>query len=92
MKRLFVPAVLAAALSGCAVVSPYEQPYGVYSSTPDYNHPYAVAPVYPARIYAGPPIRFSFGLSYRSGGHHHHGHHGGFRGHGFHGGHGGWRR
>lgn len=111
MKRLFVPVVLAAVLSGCAVVSPYEQPYSVYSPSPYYSQPYAVAPgyavpapVYAPPVYVGPPVHFSFGLNYRSGGgrhhgHHHgfgghgfrHGHHGGFRGHGFHG-RGGWRR
>lgn len=102
MSRLFIPAVLAAALSGCAVVSPYEQPYDVYASSPVYSQPYAVAPgyampapVHPPRVYAGPPIRFSFGLHYwGGGGRHHHGHRHGF-GHGHDGGwggHGGWRR
>ncbi len=94
MKSLFIPVVLAAGLSGCAVVSPYEQPYSVYSTSPAYSQPYAVAPGYvvpaPAYrppVYIGPPVRFSFGLRYWSGrgGPHWHPH--GFRGHGF-GGHG----
>jgi hypothetical protein len=90
MKYLFVPAVLTAALSGCAVVSPYDQPYDIYSSAPVYPQPYAVAPVYvmPAPIY-GPPVQFSFGLNYWSGGGGHHGHHHGFGGFG--GGRHGWR-
>ncbi|HYD96006.1 MAG TPA: hypothetical protein VEC01_11820 [Noviherbaspirillum sp.] len=112
MKSFFVPVVLAAALSGCAVVAPYERPYSTYSPAYIYDAPYAMAPGYavpaPAYgppIYVGPPIRFSFGLSYRSGGGRHfypwqhqrrfwgHGSHG-FRGgfHGFRGRGGGWRR
>lgn len=97
MKRLPIPVFLIAMLSGCTVVAPYEQPYGVYAPVPYYSQPYAVAPgyavpapVYGPPVYAGPPVHFSFGLSYRSGGRHGHHH----RGHGFHGrGHGhGWRR
>lgn len=98
MRYLFVPAVFAAALSGCAVVSPYEQPYGVYPG-PLYSEPYAVspgyavpAPAYRPPIYVGPPVRFSFGLNYWRGSRGHHGHHHhGFGRHGF-GGRGGWRR
>lgn len=99
MKYLFVPAVFAAALSGCAVVSPYEQPYSVYSPGPLYTQPYAVAPGYavpgptygPPVYYVGPPVRFSFGLNYWRGRGHHGHHHHGFGRHGF-GGRGGWRR
>jgi hypothetical protein len=107
MKRQLVPILLAAALSGCAVVAPYDRAYGTYSSAPVYSQPYQAsppgyvvpAPVYRPPIYAGPPVRFGFGLNYWSGGGHHHGHHGGphhghhhgFRGQGFHGGRGGWR-
>lgn len=96
MKRLIVLVVVAAALSGCAVVSPYEQPYGVYSSAPVYGQPYAAspgyvvpAPVYRPPVYVGPPIYFSFGLNYwrGHGGHFGHRHHGfghfGFRGRGW---------
>lgn len=97
MKRLFFPVIVAAALSGCAVVSPYEQPYDVHSSAPAYGQPYAVspgyatpAPVYRPPIYVGPPIRFSFGLNYWRGHRHHFGHHHHRFGHrGF--GRGGWR-
>ena len=110
MKSLSLMVVLAAALSGCAIVSPYEQPYSAYAPASPYEVPYPPAAVYGAPaprygypIYVGPPVRFSFGLHFRSGrghfGHHHHGfgghrfrhgHFGGFRGHGFVG--RGWRR
>lgn len=109
MKRLLallIPLIFAATLSGCAVVSPYEQRYAVYSPDVYYGQPYALAPgyvmpapVYGPPVYVGPPVHFSFGLNYSSGGH---GHGHGFRGHGFRGGHyggshrhggrGGWRR
>ncbi len=106
MTRSFLPVIVAVALSGCAVV-PYDQSYGTYPAY-SYEQPYAVSSVPPAYvlpapvyrygppIYVGPPVHFSFGLNYRSGGGRHHGHahrHHHFRGHGFHGGrHGGWRR
>ncbi|WP_334186916.1 hypothetical protein [Noviherbaspirillum sp.] len=104
MNRLFLPVVVAVALSGCAVVSPYDQSYGTYSAH-SYDQPYVAAPTYvlPAPVYGygppvyvGPPVHLNFGLNYRSGGGRHHGYghrHHHFRGHGFHGGrHGGWRR
>lgn len=106
MKRLLVPVLtvlLLAALSGCAVVAPYDHPSGVYSASPIYNQPYAVAPApvysYGPPVYVGPPVRFNFGLSYHSyhGGRgrphgfaHGHGHR--HHGHGFRGGRGAWRR
>lgn len=103
MKHQFIPVFLAAGLSGCAVISPYEQPYSVYTSPPDYSQPYTVAPgyselspVYRAPLYVGPPVRFSFRLNFWSGrgGRHWH-HHGfgwhGFGRHGFGGGRGGWK-
>lgn len=109
MKSLFALAVLATALSGCAIVSPYDQPYTTYYPAPYYSYPYAVtpgyvmpAPIYDTPIYVGPPVQFSFGLNYRSGGGRHrhdvdghgfrHGHNGGFAGHGYYGGRGHWRR
>lgn len=84
MKRLFVPVVLAAALSGCAVVAPYERPYDGYPLASAYGSPYATAPVY-----VRPPIRFRFSLQFWKGrgGHHYHG----FRPHRFGGWRGGWR-
>jgi hypothetical protein len=91
MKLHFVPACLAATLSGCAVVSPYDQPYATYYPAPYYSQPYATAPgyvipapVYEAPVYVGPPVQFGFGLNYRSGGGRH-GH--GFDGHDFRHGH-----
>ena len=107
MKRLFVPLIFSAGLSGCAVVAPYEQPYALYSPDVYYGQPYALAPgyvmpapVYGPPVYVGPPVNFTFELNYRSGGGHGHGH--GFGGHGFggghyggfhgHGGRGDWRR
>lgn len=104
MKRLFAPVVLAAALSGC-VAMPYDEPYPAYYSGQPVYRPYAVGPAYamPGTVYgppayAGPPVRFGFGLNYRSGvrgfhGHHHgfgHHHHG-FGPHYFGGARGGWR-
>lgn len=100
MKRLSFPGVIAAAalLSGCAVVSPYDQPYTVhavspYPAQPYYGQPYALAPgyawpapYYDGPFYAGPPVRFNFWLDYHSG--HRHGFRHGFggRGHGHFGG------
>lgn len=99
MKRLFIPAVLVAGLSGCAVVSPYDSPYGYYSPSPVYSYPYVAtpgyvvpAPMYNPPVYIGPPVHFSFGLQYWSGSRRGHGFHHGFKGHGFrHGFRGGYR-
>ena len=103
MKSLSVLVVLAAALSGCVVV-PVDQPYGAAYPVSSYDAPYPppVAYGYGPPVYVGPPVRFSFGLHFRSGhGHRHHGfgghrfrhgHFGGFRGHGFSGRGHGWRR
>jgi hypothetical protein len=95
MKRLLIPSVLAAVLSGCAVVTPYEQPDIAYSPATGYAIPPAV--VYEPPVYVGPPVQFSFGFNYWHGGRHggpwHDGHFHGFGNHGFrHGppGHGGW--
>lgn len=107
MNRSLLLMCIAVTLSGCAVVAPHDYPYGAYSDYP-YGHPYAIAPAAPSYVvpapvygygppvYVGPPVRFSFGLNYRSEGWRHHGHrhrhfhgHGGFRG-GWHGGR--WRR
>ena len=101
MKRLIFPLVLiTAALSGCTVMAPYEQPYGTYAVTPYYGQPYYAqpyygqpyalapgyaAPLYDYPVYVGPPVQFSFSLDYRS--HGRHGFHRGFRhGYGVHGG------
>jgi hypothetical protein len=109
MKRLFALFFLATAFSGCVVVSPYDQAYTTYYPAPYYSQPYALppgyvmpAPVYDAPVYVDPPVQFSFGLNYRSGGggHRHgfdghgfrHGHYGGIRRHGFHGWRDNWRR
>jgi hypothetical protein len=88
MKLSVVPVALAAALSGCAVVSPYERPYSAYSPGIATGYPDTVAPmtVAPAPVYVRPPVRFSFSLQYWSwhGGHrHHHGHRHGFKHRGF---------
>ena len=100
MKHLVIPIPLIAVLSGCAVVSPYEQPDTVYFPSSGYSGVYSVAPAYVAPppvyygppIYVGPPVQFSFGLSYRSGGGRHHEHFHGFGNHAFHHGfHGGGR-
>jgi hypothetical protein len=97
MKRLFVPVVLAAALSGCAVVAPYERPYDGYPLASAYDYPYstapgygAPAPAYRAPAYVWPPVRLRFSLQFWKGrgGHHWHHHRHGFRPHRF----GGWRR
>jgi len=100
MKRLFVPVVLAAALSGCAVVAPYERHYDGYPVASAYDYPYstapgygAPAPAYRAPAYVWPPVRLRFSLQFWKGrgGHHTHHHHG-FRPHRFGGWRGGWRR
>lgn len=94
MQRLFVSVVLAAALSGCAVVAPYERPYDAYPpvASLDYPYdpyaPYAVAPAYRAPIWIGPPVRFRFNLQFWKGRGGHPWHRHGFRPHRF----GGWRR
>jgi hypothetical protein len=95
MKRLFVPVVLAAALSGCAVVAPYERPYDAYPAASAYDYPYATAPAYVtpapayrAPAYVWPPVRFRFNLQFWQGRGGHPWHRHGFRPHRF----GGWRR
>jgi len=90
MKPFFLPLALVIALSGC-VAMPYDDaylmPYSGYATAPVYPQPaYAgvpgyvqSGPVYGPPVYVGPPIRFGFGLNYRSGrgGYHghYHGHH-----------------
>lgn len=89
MIRLFVPVVIATALSGCAVVSPYEQPYDDYPAASAYDYPYpAPAYVTPAPVYVWPPIRLRFSLQFWKGRGGHPWHRHGFRPHRF----GGWRR
>ena len=90
MKRLFVPVVLATALSGCAVVAPYERPYDSYPLASTYDSPYPASPVYaaPRPIYVWPPVHFRFSLQFWKGRGGHHWHRHGFRPHRF----GGWRR
>lgn len=93
MKRLFAPVVLAAALSGCAVVAPYERPYSDLPTT-SYNYPDSVppgylAPSYHPPVYVLPPVRLGFRLHFWSGRGHRHHH--GFGGHRFGGWRGGWK-
>jgi hypothetical protein len=75
MKRLVVPFVLFALLSGCAVV-PYAPGYETYQTYPAYPvYPYPAQPVYAAPVYVEPPVSFSFDFLFGGG----------------HRGHGGWR-
>ena len=62
MKTIVAGLLAAVALSGCVAV-PYDPGPGAYYGGPGYG---------PA--YYGPPVSFSFGYTYRDGGHHHHGH------------------
>jgi len=92
MMRLLVLAALAAALSGCAVVSPRGDPAGIFPASTGYDSPYANAPAYRPPIYMHPPVRLTFRLQFWSGRGGHHWHRHGFRPHRFGGWRGGWKR
>ena len=96
--KILLSLAAAVGLSGCVAV-PYDAaPVTYYESYP-YGYAYPAAPLYaaPAPVYVGPPVHFSFGLNYRSGGghghrfHHHHRHLDGYRGFGRGGSHRGFR-
>ena len=71
MKTMVVGVLAAVALSGCVAV-PYDPGPGAYYGGPAYSPGYSYGP--PPPVYYGPPVSFSFGYTYRDGGHRHRGH------------------
>ena len=69
MKTLVAGLLAAVALSGCVAV-PYDPgPGAYYGGSPGYGPGYYGPPAY-----YGPPVSFSFGYTYRDGGHRHYRH------------------
>lgn len=77
--KILVSLAAIVSLSGCVAI-PYDAPPTTYyPAYPTYGYAYPAYPAYAAPVYVGPPVNFSFGLNYRSGGGYHR-YHDGFRG------------